>query len=178
MQHNNKGKIVVGEAPPVRERTPASRNDSKISGSQHLFPSISNLEFPKFNGDEPRGWRRKCQGYFQMVYTIPDDQRVPVASVHLQGKAELWFQGLGSSLLRRSMRGLKEWIQELFEENLTLCSKVKTWLSNTWTDLKSLSSIPTKLHQAVALAKNQENTVTAILQLVNPHSTPWQPPSK
>ncbi|KAK4406528.1 Retrovirus-related Pol polyprotein from transposon.6 [Sesamum angolense] len=38
-----------------------SRNDSEISGSQNHCLSISNVEFPKFNGDDPRGWIRKCQ---------------------------------------------------------------------------------------------------------------------
>ncbi|KAL0429975.1 UNVERIFIED_CONTAM: hypothetical protein Sradi_0623500 [Sesamum radiatum] len=95
MQLNNRGKSILGEAPATKERTPNSRTDSEFSGgSQGRFPSISKLEFPKFNGDDPRGWIRKCQWYFQTVYTIPEDQKVSLASVHFEGKAELWFQGI------------------------------------------------------------------------------------
>ncbi|KAL0395989.1 UNVERIFIED_CONTAM: Transposon Ty3-I Gag-Pol polyprotein [Sesamum calycinum] len=58
---------------------------------------MSNIEFPKFNGDEPRGWIRKCQWYFQTVYTIPDDQRVSLASIHLEVKQSCGSKAWGDS---------------------------------------------------------------------------------
>ncbi|KAL0423910.1 UNVERIFIED_CONTAM: hypothetical protein Sradi_0925800 [Sesamum radiatum] len=72
---------------------------------------MSNIEFPKFNGDEPRGWIRKCQWYFQTVYTIPNDQRVSLASIHLEGKAELWFQGL----VEKGLPTWQQFVEEVYE---------------------------------------------------------------
>ncbi|KAK4407689.1 hypothetical protein Sango_0349900 [Sesamum angolense] len=215
MQHINKGKSVLGEPPVVsRDHTPTSRVDSEFSGgSQSHFPSITNVEFPKFNGDEPRGWIWKCQWYFQTVYTIPDDQRVSLAPIHLEGNAELWFQGL----VKKEVPTWQQFIEEVYErfggvdpgdilgEFNTLQqgdNTVDRYLER-FEELKShvmifhcdfpksyyvtcfinglrpaikgpvLSLRPTRLHHAVALAKNQEKTVNAILQLANPTIKPW-----
>ncbi|KAK4416834.1 hypothetical protein Salat_2508900 [Sesamum alatum] len=95
MQKNNKEQSASGEKPPTpKEKSPNIPVESDFSGTQNRLPSLSNIEFPRFNGDEQRGWIRKCQWYFQMVYTIPEDQRVSLASIHLDGRVELLFQGL------------------------------------------------------------------------------------
>ncbi|XP_020546936.1 uncharacterized protein LOC110011314 [Sesamum indicum] len=214
MQHLNRGKSVLGEAPvPPKERTPSSRPDSEFSGSQGCFPPISSIEFPRFNGDEPRGWIRKCQWYFQTVYTIPEDQRVSLASIHLSGRAELWFQGLvekglpswqefieavyerfegrdpGAVLgefntLQQGTKSVEQYLENfeelkshvmVFHSNFPESYYVTCFINGLRPDIKGqvISLRPTRLHQAVALAKNQENTVNAILQLANPNTKPW-----
>ncbi|KAG8391711.1 hypothetical protein BUALT_Bualt01G0215600 [Buddleja alternifolia] len=50
------------------------------------------MEFPKFEGDGPRNWIIKCNRYFQIVSTFLEEQKVPHASVHMEGRAELWYQ--------------------------------------------------------------------------------------
>ena len=54
------------------------------------FKFLPKLEFPNFDGTNPRNWVRKCSRYFSLC-KIPESQRVDVASIHLVGRAETWF---------------------------------------------------------------------------------------
>ncbi|KAJ4777533.1 polyprotein [Rhynchospora pubera] len=51
------------------------------------------LEFPTFSGNNPRGWLYKCERFFQMAQ-IPERHKLEVATMHMQGKAETWVQGV------------------------------------------------------------------------------------
>ncbi|KAL2248536.1 UNVERIFIED_CONTAM: hypothetical protein Sindi_2705900 [Sesamum indicum] len=66
----------------------------ETSGNQSLrtYNVLNRLEFPHFDGENARGWVRRCSRYFQLI-PIPKDQRVSMASIYMQGKAELWYQG-------------------------------------------------------------------------------------
>ena len=59
--------------------TVINRDDDHRSFSQrrafHVNPKV---EFPSFDGNNPRGWIKKCTRYFTLC-KIPDDQRVDVA---------------------------------------------------------------------------------------------------
>lgn len=48
------------------------------------------LDFPHFNGDNPRNWLRKCHRFF-MVNPMAEHEKVILASMHLEGKAEYWY---------------------------------------------------------------------------------------
>ena len=54
---------------------------------------LPRVELPTFRGENPRGWLRKCRKYFKMN-TIPAHQWVEVVSYYLEGKADIWFEGL------------------------------------------------------------------------------------
>lgn len=45
-----------------------------------------NLDFPKFDSIDPTNWVLKAQQYFAFGQ-IPDNQRVPIAYFHMEGKA-------------------------------------------------------------------------------------------
>jgi len=53
----------------------------------HFNPKI---EFPVFEGNDPRGWIKKCTRYFGLC-KVNEDQRVDLASLSLKGPAETWF---------------------------------------------------------------------------------------
>lgn len=55
--------------------------------SFHFSPKI---EFPVFEGMNPREWIKKCRKYFSLC-KVPDSQKLDVASMHTRGKAEIWF---------------------------------------------------------------------------------------
>ena len=57
------------------------------------------MEFPCFDGHDPKGWIKRCTRYFSLC-KIQDDQKVDLA-LHLKGSAETWF---GSYIMGR--RGL------------------------------------------------------------------------
>lgn len=102
LQIYNRNKSVLGEGLTASAEKGSTshnplenvpRNESQnqsASGGCIPFPKV---EFPHFDGDNPRAWIRKCNRYFQVISTIGEDQKVPLASVHLEGRAELWYQG-------------------------------------------------------------------------------------
>lgn len=49
-----------------------------------------NVEFPRFNGDDPRGWVKKCQRFFN-VNPVLEHEKVLLAAMHLDGKADNWY---------------------------------------------------------------------------------------
>lgn len=47
---------------------------------------IKNIVFPTFSEENPRGWILKAEKYF-CYYDIPDEEKVDVTSIHLEGDA-------------------------------------------------------------------------------------------
>ncbi|KAK2982807.1 hypothetical protein RJ640_005131 [Escallonia rubra] len=53
-------------------------------------PRLPKLSFPRFSGDDPRGWVRKAEQYFDLS-PVHEDYKVPYASVHFDAQAEHWY---------------------------------------------------------------------------------------
>ncbi|KAL0313371.1 UNVERIFIED_CONTAM: Retrovirus-related Pol polyprotein from transposon.6 [Sesamum radiatum] len=203
-------------SPSPHHHSHSFQQDFGAGGSQGQGRSIPKIEFLKFDGEEPRSWIRKCIRYFHIVHTIPEDQKVSLASVHLDGKAELWYQGLTES------RGMLTWprfmqaVYERIDSNdpgmiLGEFTRLQQHLTDTverymekFEELKShvmiynsdfpesfyitcfvnglrqdirgpvLASRPEKLHQAMTIAKHQQDMVEGILKRANNNSKTWQ----
>ncbi|XP_038986462.1 uncharacterized protein LOC120111962 [Phoenix dactylifera] len=71
-------------------RQPSSRNEgsSNTGGSRFI-----KMDFPRFAGDDPTEWLSRAMQYFE-YQELADDQRVAVASFHLEGEANQWWQWL------------------------------------------------------------------------------------
>lgn len=52
---------------------------------------LPKVDFPKFSGEQPQVWREKYEKYFSMC-NVPVQFWVPLATINLQGTAELWLQ--------------------------------------------------------------------------------------
>ena len=65
-------------------------NTSEVVGDKNVFKFLPKIEFPIFGGTNPRIWVKKCTRYFSLC-KILDSQKVDLASIHLTGKAEIWF---------------------------------------------------------------------------------------
>ncbi|KAL5759714.1 hypothetical protein ACOSQ2_018552 [Xanthoceras sorbifolium] len=68
--------------------------NSQGSSSQVFTDSLlkaPKLSFPKFDGTDPKTWLRKCDRYF-LIHPVPPDQKVLIASIHFEKKAEVWFR--------------------------------------------------------------------------------------
>ena len=101
----------LGEVEEQPGRTPPSNHGGN---SIHFNPKV---EFPYFDGHDPKGWIKKCIRYFGLC-KIPDDQKVDLASLHLQGPAGTWF---GSYITRRRGLTWDEFIVDIcarFRDNL------------------------------------------------------------
>ncbi|PIN23467.1 hypothetical protein CDL12_03812 [Handroanthus impetiginosus] len=64
--------------------------------------SLPRIEFPKFHGEDFRGWLYKCDLFFQLFENIPDDSKAKLASIHMEGDALCWhkeFMGSRNSAL-------------------------------------------------------------------------------
>ncbi|GJX79204.1 putative mitochondrial protein [Tanacetum coccineum] len=55
------------------------------------FSRVTKIEFPKFGGDDVRGWLFKCEQFFK-VDNIADDQKVNLISIHLHDLALMWHR--------------------------------------------------------------------------------------
>lgn len=54
------------------------------------------LEFPRFDGGDPSEWILKAQQFFSYFGT-PENQKLELASFHMEGKALTWFCWLKDS---------------------------------------------------------------------------------
>jgi hypothetical protein len=66
-----------------------------------INPRSVNLDFPKFDGEDPTNWVLKAQQFFAYGQ-IADNQRVPIAYFHMEGKALQWYNWLMESGTVRS----------------------------------------------------------------------------
>lgn len=51
------------------------------------------IEFPKFDGENPKLWQQQCETYFE-VFRVQPCLRTRYAALGFQGNAALWFQGV------------------------------------------------------------------------------------
>ena len=52
---------------------------------------FSRIDFPHFNGEDPTGWIYKAKKFFRYQHTVANE-RVALASFHLQDDALQWYQ--------------------------------------------------------------------------------------
>nr|GEZ01440.1 retrotransposon Gag domain, retroviral aspartyl protease [Tanacetum cinerariifolium]GFA23000.1 retrotransposon Gag domain, retroviral aspartyl protease [Tanacetum cinerariifolium] len=71
-----------------RSRSKSSRNDESESSWRGRQPQrpYNKIDFPIFSSGDPRGWLMKAEKYFR-YYQIPDEEKVEIASMHLEGEA-------------------------------------------------------------------------------------------
>lgn len=77
-------------------QTPISINPNTTEHS--LLPIIQSqtqiwprLDFPIFDGTNPRAWLRRCSKIFQ-VYQVKPESQVETAAMFLDTKPDIWFQ--------------------------------------------------------------------------------------
>ncbi|KAL2237277.1 UNVERIFIED_CONTAM: Retrovirus-related Pol polyprotein from transposon 17.6 [Sesamum indicum] len=113
LQNYNRNKSILGEGlTTTMDKGSSSRivpqqteGGENTSLNEMSYNSIHRMEFPMFKGEDARAWIRRCTRYFQMI-PIPEGHKTALASIHMQGRAELWYQGYVEK------RGVPTW-QEL-----------------------------------------------------------------
>lgn len=83
--------------------------------NKFLPPNPPKLELPMFSSGNPREWVRKCQKYF-LNYHVPESQKVDVVEMFLEGKADIWFQGVKLERPNLSWDVFCELLNERFAE--------------------------------------------------------------
>ncbi|KAK6137448.1 hypothetical protein DH2020_028805 [Rehmannia glutinosa] len=84
--------------------------------NMHIISPIPKLDFPRFDGTNPRSWILKCSGYFKLIPNIPDSQKVTLASMHFEGKAAQWYQSFCMKQVEWTWQQFVEVISARFEE--------------------------------------------------------------
>ncbi|GJU46257.1 retrotransposable element Tf2 [Tanacetum coccineum] len=75
MQNQNNGQLVGGN------------QANRVNG----YGRLTKLDFPKFSGDDVKGWIYRCNQFFQLD-NVADNQKVKIASIHLHDKALDWHR--------------------------------------------------------------------------------------
>jgi hypothetical protein len=52
---------------------------------------LPKLDFPKFQGDNPKIWKKKCETYFE-VFSVPAHLQTRYATLNFTDKAALWLE--------------------------------------------------------------------------------------
>ncbi|KAL2245967.1 UNVERIFIED_CONTAM: hypothetical protein Sindi_2864900 [Sesamum indicum] len=176
-----------------QEGSNVSRQEHNNHQNAGTYSALNKMEFPYFDGENARGWVRRC--------TRP---KLPMASIYMQGKVELWYQCYTEKKEFRSWDELVINILERFENldservmlefnklhyetilntylkrfeelkdqmlifirNLEEEFFIMKFISRLKGEVKSFVSTcnPTSLKQVVILARKQEHTVNAILK--------------
>uniref|UniRef100_A0ACD5UVC4 Uncharacterized protein n=1 Tax=Avena sativa TaxID=4498 RepID=A0ACD5UVC4_AVESA len=90
------GALVVPEGAPAKGTCsfPCPGSDPSEFGrgwGTHRFPPPPRVDFPLFDGDNPRAWRLKCEAYFQVCAMHPDTW-VNCAAMYFIDGALSWLQ--------------------------------------------------------------------------------------
>ncbi|GJS01327.1 reverse transcriptase domain-containing protein [Tanacetum coccineum] len=99
---------------------------------------LTKLDFPKFSGDDVKGWIYRCNQFFQLD-NVADNQKVKIASIHLHDKALDWHRNFE----RRN--GLEVTWEKYSEEVL---QRFGSFVEDPMADLKNLRQTSTiKVYQ-------------------------------
>ena len=103
--NSEKGLLSSPEGSHSRNSDMGTREQGEKTVRSTFHASTPKLEIPAFRGDNPREWIRKLRRYFQLLH-IPLEQWMELTEFHLEGKAEVWYQGF------KSTRGNKvDWME-------------------------------------------------------------------
>lgn len=106
---------IQANLPSIDNNIASSRpgQENSEGGRQHFQSRVTKLEFPRYAGDDPNEWFNRASQFFEYQETI-DEQKVVLASFHLEGKANQWWQWL-----RRAYREEKKSVTwDVFVEEL------------------------------------------------------------
>lgn len=66
-----------------------SQMGNSNGGGQMQHSRVAKIDFPKFSGDDVRGWVFRCEQLF-MMDQVAEIDKVNLVSIHLYDKALLW----------------------------------------------------------------------------------------
>ena len=78
------------------QQTAAVRAQEGVIGNNNRAPQtsytrLSKVEFPKFNGEDVRGWLYRCKQFF-LIDNVAEQDKLSIVGVHLYDRALVWHQ--------------------------------------------------------------------------------------
>lgn len=89
---------------------------SMISQASNFSHSVPPLDFPRFDGTNPKIWIRRCENYFDICAIVPEHW-VKLALVHFSGSAAFWMQSIEMDLRKCSWNTLCQAVVDRFERD-------------------------------------------------------------
>ena len=77
-------------SPKSSSHSPKSQISQAVSLPLLNLSKSVKLDFPRFKGDDPASWVYKANQYFSF-YQTPLNERLLMASFHMDGDALVWF---------------------------------------------------------------------------------------
>ncbi|CAN6234028.1 unnamed protein product [Urochloa humidicola] len=90
-----------------------SHTPLRSTAFHHALPQ---LEFPKFDGTNPKIWVKRCETYFD-VYSVPPETWVKLAIMNFTGSAAFWTQSIEADLRKCSWEMLCDSVVDRFERD-------------------------------------------------------------
>lgn len=82
----------TSQAPPRAHVTRQNSNLNQPGSTTSYAPKLVKLDFRRYNvGEDPTSWLCRAEQFFQFQET-PEADQVSLASFHLEGGAQLWYQ--------------------------------------------------------------------------------------
>jgi hypothetical protein len=85
------------QPPALRRKWEGYHRDYENEMRTNFLKSITKgprMDFPRFEGDNPVGWIRQCEKYFQMA-AAPEEYKVHLAQLYFVGKVDVWLRRSG-----------------------------------------------------------------------------------
>ncbi|GJV12941.1 putative mitochondrial protein [Tanacetum coccineum] len=90
-------KLVTDEIHKLKRGEGTSSNNGGSHGDFAHRPvnlgydRMTKIEFPKFSGEDVKGWLFRCKKFFK-IYGVDDRDKIELASMHMYDKALVWHQ--------------------------------------------------------------------------------------
>jgi len=99
-------------------------NSSRVIRSQSpayvCGTRLARIDFPRFNGESVNQWIYQCENYF-LIDNTPDEFKVKLAIVYLEGKTLQWHTALGKSCSNSSLPSWQEYKKQLIDRFGDIC---------------------------------------------------------
>ena len=89
---NDKGKEVGGSSSERETRIEITTDTAERLGGKG-GTRLPKMDFPTFDGGNPREWVRRANKYFQ-IHGVEEGMKSDIAQLHFKEKADIWFHGM------------------------------------------------------------------------------------
>jgi hypothetical protein len=83
---------------------------------EHARAPAPKIEFPKFDGENPKLWQQQCEMYFE-VFRVQPCLCTRYAILGFQGNAALWFQGVEAKGRVENWQNMCSMVHDYFGKN-------------------------------------------------------------
>jgi hypothetical protein len=92
-----RGTIPPLNRDPFRFETMGRNSFGGWSHGSRMGSAVPNMDFPSFDGSNPKLWKRRCETYFEF-YVVEPKMWIRLAIMHFKGPAVFWLHAVENRL--------------------------------------------------------------------------------